>query len=183
MWRKRPVGRFAFLVFLMPQNYQAAPIAPSGGRTESLWRGLSDMDVARAVMGQGRPFAAGPRSNDGVREPQRSWGRMSGLDLLVSFGAMPKETRSTERNRTYPQRDNAGKPQVTHSAWNVKSSRLKPLLRITRTTASALHRPIEALAGALPRRSARSVTLPPAKSGTALPSRIDSPSRELDATL
>ena len=94
----------------MPQNYQATPIAPSGGRVESLWRGLSDMDVARAAMGQGWPFAAGPRNNDGAREPQRSWGRMSGLDLLVSFGAMPKETRSTERNRTYEQRDNAGKP-------------------------------------------------------------------------
>ena len=110
-WRKRTVGRFAFLVFLMPENYQATPIAPSGGRAESLWRGLSDMDVARAAMGQGRPFAAGPRNNDGAREPQRSWGRMPGLDLLVSFGAMPKETRSTERNRTYEQHDNAGKPQ------------------------------------------------------------------------
>ena len=53
---------------------------------ESLWRGLSDMDVARAAMGQGWPFAAGPRNNDGAREPQRSWGRMPGLDLLVSFG-------------------------------------------------------------------------------------------------
>ena len=128
--RKRPIGRFAFMVLLMPQNYQTTPIAPSGGRAELLWRGLSDMDVARAAMGQGRPFAASPRNNDGAREPQRSWGRMPGLDLLVSFGAMPKETRSTERNRTYPQRDKAGKPQLTHSVWDVKSSRLKPLPRI-----------------------------------------------------
>ena len=77
---------------------------------ESPRKGLSDMDVARAAMGQGWPFAAGPRNNDEARESQRSWGRMSGLDLLVSFGAMPKETRSTERNRTYKQRDHAGKP-------------------------------------------------------------------------
>ena len=68
------------------------------------------MDVARAAMGHGWPFAADPRSNDGARGPQRSWGRMSGLDLLVSFGAMPKETRSAERNRTYEQCNNAGKP-------------------------------------------------------------------------
>jgi len=33
---------------------------------------------------------------------------MSGLDLLVSFGAMPKETRSTERNRAHKQLGNAG---------------------------------------------------------------------------
>ena len=75
---------------------------------ESLWRGLSDMDVARAAMGQGWPFAAGPRNNDEAREPRRSRGRMSGLDLLVSFGAMPKETRSPERNRAHRQLGNAG---------------------------------------------------------------------------
>ncbi|KAB0550623.1 hypothetical protein F7R01_05255 [Pseudomonas argentinensis] len=43
----------------MPQNYQATPIAPSGGRAESLRRGLSDMDVARAAMGHGWPFVGG----------------------------------------------------------------------------------------------------------------------------
>jgi len=105
---------------------------------ESLWRGLSGMDAARAAMGQGWPFAAGPRNNDEARESQRSWGRMSGLDLLVSFGAMPKETRSTERNRTYEQLDNAGKPQLTHGVWNLKSSRLKPLLRDRWMSALAL---------------------------------------------
>ena len=36
---------------------------------ESLCKGLSGMDAARAAMGQGRPFAAGPWSNDGAREP------------------------------------------------------------------------------------------------------------------
>ena len=53
---------------------------------ESLCKGLSGMDAARAAMGQGWPFAAGPRSNDVAREPRRSRGRMSGLDLLVPFG-------------------------------------------------------------------------------------------------
>ena len=36
---------------------------------ESLRKGLSGMDAARAAMGQGWPFAAGPWSNDGAREP------------------------------------------------------------------------------------------------------------------
>ena len=53
-------------------------------------KGLSDMDVARAAMGQGWPFAAGPWNNDGVNEPCRRQGRMSGLDLLVPFGAIAK---------------------------------------------------------------------------------------------
>ena len=36
---------------------------------ESLRKGLSGMDAAKAAMGQGWPFAAGPWSNDGAREP------------------------------------------------------------------------------------------------------------------
>ena len=36
---------------------------------ESLRKGLSGMDAARAAMGQGWPFAACPWSNDGKREP------------------------------------------------------------------------------------------------------------------
>ncbi|MDV5859462.1 hypothetical protein QM298_00430 [Pseudomonas mendocina] len=39
---------------------QATPKSPSGGRVESPWKGLSDMDVARAAMGQGWPFVSGP---------------------------------------------------------------------------------------------------------------------------
>jgi hypothetical protein len=54
---------------------------------ESPRKGLSDMDVARAAMGQGWPFAAGPWSGDGRREPRRSRGRMSGWP---SFWLCPK---------------------------------------------------------------------------------------------
>ena len=36
---------------------------------ESLCKGLSGMDAARAAMGQGWPFAAGLWSSDGAREP------------------------------------------------------------------------------------------------------------------
>jgi len=52
---------------------------------ESLWKGLSGMDAARAAMGQGWPFAAGPWNDDGVREPTKS-GRMQGQALLLTFG-------------------------------------------------------------------------------------------------
>ena len=55
---------------------QTTPVSPSGGRVESPWKGVSDMDVARAAMGQGWPFAACPWSGDGRREPRRSRGRM-----------------------------------------------------------------------------------------------------------
>ncbi|KQO41039.1 hypothetical protein ASF15_21265 [Pseudomonas sp. Leaf83] len=36
---------------------------------ESLCKGLSGMDAARAAMGQGWPFAACPWNDDGAREP------------------------------------------------------------------------------------------------------------------
>src|SRR3989344_5020339 len=39
--------------------------APSGGRTQSPWKGLSGMDAARAAKGHGWPFAACPWSGDG----------------------------------------------------------------------------------------------------------------------
>ena len=48
------------------------------------------MDVARAAMGQGWPFAAGPWSNDGVNEPCSRQGRMSGQAFLVTFSATGK---------------------------------------------------------------------------------------------
>ena len=54
---------------------------------ESLRKGLSGMDAARAAMGHGRPFAAGPWSADGANEPraQSALGRMSGAFLLGYF--------------------------------------------------------------------------------------------------
>ena len=61
---------------------QTTPKSPSGGRVESPRKGLSDMDVARATMGQGWPFVACPWSGDGRREPRRSRGRMVGCPSL-----------------------------------------------------------------------------------------------------
>ena len=52
---------------------------------ESLRKGLSGMDAARAAMGQGWPFAAGLWSNDGAREVERSETRMQGARPLGYF--------------------------------------------------------------------------------------------------
>ncbi|PNF71243.1 hypothetical protein CXK96_18240 [Stutzerimonas stutzeri] len=54
------------------------------------WKGLSGMDAARAAMGQGWPFAAGPWNVAGAREPRRSRGRMQGQAFLVTFSAFGK---------------------------------------------------------------------------------------------
>jgi hypothetical protein len=43
------------------------------------------MDVARATMGLGWPTVAGLWSGDGVSEPWRSQGRMTGRRVLVTF--------------------------------------------------------------------------------------------------
>jgi hypothetical protein len=71
------------------------------------------MDVARAAMGQGWPFAAGPWSNDSVHEPCRRQGRMSGLDLLVPFGAIAKRD-SPVRGETKTQNHRVNK--LVHKA-------------------------------------------------------------------
>ena len=68
---------------------------------ESPRKGLSDMDVARAPMGQGWPFGACPWSGDGRREPRRSRGRMSGCPSLwlLSLG-QARESDSPVRGET-----------------------------------------------------------------------------------
>ena len=58
---------------------------------KSPWKGLSDMDVARAVMGQGWPCTACPWSGDGARESRRSRGRMQGCVSLLTFFAQAKK--------------------------------------------------------------------------------------------
>ncbi len=58
----------------------------SEGRMESMRRGASGMDAARAVKGHGWPLRGDPRSSDGTREVERSETRMQGQDLLVPLG-------------------------------------------------------------------------------------------------
>ena len=77
---------------------QTTPNAPSEGRVESLRKGLSGMDAARATMGQGWPFAACPWSNDGKREPDEvgpdargktSWLLLAGPAIRASAKSDP----------------------------------------------------------------------------------------------
>jgi len=60
---------------------------------ESLRKGLSGMDAARAVMGQGWPFAASPWSNDGAREPDEVGPDARGKTFWLLLGQLPKVTR------------------------------------------------------------------------------------------
>ena len=60
---------------------------------ESLRKGLSGMDAARAAMGQGWPFAAGPWSNDGAREPDAVGPDARGKTFWLLLGQLPKVTR------------------------------------------------------------------------------------------
>lgn len=64
---------------------------------ESLRKGLSGMDAARAAMGQGRPFAACPWSNDGAKEPRRRRGRMSGVLSLWLLSLCTSKEKVTRR--------------------------------------------------------------------------------------
>ena len=67
---------------------------------ESPWKGLSDMDVARATMGQGRPFVACPWSGDGAREPRRSRAGAPSSDGGVPFSLLTlfAQARATKRS-------------------------------------------------------------------------------------
>ena len=69
---------------------------------ESLRRGASGMDAARAVKGHGWPLRGDPRSSDGMREVERSETRMQGQDLLVPFGATAKRD-SPSRAKPMPE--------------------------------------------------------------------------------
>ena len=60
---------------------------------ESLCKGLSGMDAARAAMGQGWPFAACPWSNDGAREPDEVGPNARGKTFCLLLGRLPKVSR------------------------------------------------------------------------------------------
>ncbi len=57
---------------------------------ESLRRGVSGMDAAKAVKGHGWPLRGDPRSSDGMRGVERSETRMQGQAFLVTFSAFGK---------------------------------------------------------------------------------------------
>ena len=84
----KPVDTAPLLDIALTNELRQSPL--SGGRAQVAWKGLSGMDAARAAMGHGWPFAAGPWNVTGAREPRRSRGRMQGQDFLVPFGATAK---------------------------------------------------------------------------------------------
>jgi len=55
-----PVPVLALALKDFPRNIRALRMPRSGGLVEAEFQGLSDMDVARAAMGQGWPFDACP---------------------------------------------------------------------------------------------------------------------------
>ena len=84
---------------------------------ESLCKGLSGMDAARAAMGQGWPFAAGPCSNDGTKGVSRSETRMSGvlsLWLLSLCTGKEKVTRREGEKRGCGFGVKWAMPSITH---------------------------------------------------------------------
>jgi hypothetical protein len=64
---------------------------------ESLCKGLSGMDAARAPMGQGWPFGARPWNDDGTKEPRRRRGRMSGVLSLWLLSLCTSKEKVTRR--------------------------------------------------------------------------------------
>jgi len=105
----------------------------SEGRMESLRRGASGMDAARAVKGHGWPLRGDPRSSDGVREVERSETRMQGQDLLVPFGATAKRDSPSRakpmRRPTRPIGINPRSPSPNASWPRPLSQQAKPKLQ------------------------------------------------------
>ena len=60
---------------------------------EVLCRGAFGRDAKRGAMGQGWPFAAGPWSNDGAREPDEVGPDARGKTFWLLLGRLPKVTR------------------------------------------------------------------------------------------
>ena len=102
-WRQLKQNYSQLLPLLcQPKKYQPRTKSPSGGRAEVLRRGTSRMDAARGVMGQGGPMYAGPRSNTGTRDVERSGTRMQGRVSFAYFslhGQRKVSKRNTSRQR------------------------------------------------------------------------------------
>jgi hypothetical protein len=91
------------------------------------------MDVARAAMGQGWPFAAGLWNEDGVSEPSRSEGRMIGRTVLVTF-AKTKVTRPGGRNQKHQQKrgnsEQAQEQPTPNCQSDVRTDHLPDLIEV-----------------------------------------------------
>ena len=87
---------------------------------ESSRKGLSDMDVARALPGHGWPVSAGPWSDDGTREPDGSRAGCRGEPFWFLFWRLKKETRQARRNRRHQQGSVISlTPQDSAGTWSI----------------------------------------------------------------
>ncbi|TYP64303.1 hypothetical protein A9A72_1231089 [Stutzerimonas stutzeri] len=122
----------------VPSDTTKPPL--SEGRVQVMWKGLSGMDAARAAMGQGWPFAAGPWNVTGAREPRRSRGRMQGQDFLVPFGATAKRDSPS---RAKPSRRPTAPmgPNESSSNPSPTASRPRPLPQTAQPTLPFAARP------------------------------------------
>ena len=107
-----------------PSDTTESPL--SEGRLESLRRGASGMDAARAVKGHGWPLRGDPRSSDGVREVERSETPMQGQAFLLTFFAFEK---SESPSRAKPMPQPTLPTAVTARTQSPKASRSRPLPR------------------------------------------------------
>ena len=82
---------------------------------ESVRKGLSGMDAARAAMGQGWPFAACPWSGDGAKEPAAK--RRAGCRARFLFGYFLFRA-SKEKVTRREAKPEASKPSISNHAPN-----------------------------------------------------------------
>ena len=105
---------------------------PSGGRTQALRRGTRGMDAERAAKGQGRPFAACPRSNAEEREVWARSGqtRMQGWPSLwlLSLGQTRESDAPCKAQSVVPAGESAA-PGPEGRTQYVAHSRPRSLLR------------------------------------------------------
>ena len=130
-----------------PSDTTGSPL--SGGRMESLRRGASGMDAARAVKGHGWPLRGDPRSSDGMREVERSEpgtpSPMQGQDLLVPFGgaAIRATAKRDSPSRAKPSRRPTAPmgPDESSSNPSPTASRPRPLPQTAQPTLPFAARP------------------------------------------
>ena len=83
---------FIRLLLFLPQSRRRRQ-APHQETERNRCAGGEPHGCGERRKGPGTALVRRPRSNYGAREVWRSQTRMAGLDLLVTFGAMPKVTR------------------------------------------------------------------------------------------
>ena len=119
----RPGCRGAFLSpypsgrGIQTTSLQAAPSAPFRRPNGIVVEGSEPHGCGERRKGPGRPLYAGPWSNDGVREPRRRRGRMSGARPFGSFwGNAKRNPPSRAEPMPQPTRKSAAAHEIANGA-------------------------------------------------------------------